>query len=208
MKIWGREKESRHDKHERSNTYLISPSPSLSVCVRACLCVCVSHFMWVHMCMHVLKGQKSFSVVLYLTCWAIFHWTQSSLIQLDLLPSKPQGFFRSPFLQCWGYTHSTTPSFLHECWTSELKISCLHSKQLIKPSPQRHYCHGPASTITPLARIGAWGFWNISKEHEDTWKIIRTETIKSTRRAFQWILKSLHLFFQMFLYPDTDKGRK
>lgn len=101
-KIWERENESRYDRHEGSNTYLLSLPPSLCLSARAYKRACVhvyvyEHFMWVHMCMNVHKGQKSFSVILYLTCWDIFPWTRSSLIQLDLLPSKPQGFSRFHF---------------------------------------------------------------------------------------------------------------
>ena len=28
-------------------------------------------------------------------------------------------------------------------------------------------CRGPAKTKTPLARVGVWGFRNISKEYKD-----------------------------------------
>lgn len=39
-------------------------------------------------------------------------------------------------------------------------------------------CYWPALTKTLLARVELWRFWNISKDYEDTWKIIRKETIK------------------------------
>lgn len=103
------------------------------VCMGTYVNVCVPVYVVCKcICIYVFRGQRSMSSFLFSHISTLLSGflTEPRVQQLAILPGlQTPEILLSLGPQHWDYTHVIMPIFLHGCWVSKLKYSCLRCMQ-------------------------------------------------------------------------------